>query len=944
MPAQKIFVGQRAQFFTDRKSAYAEAVRHDTKKDFLANAQREFFNRWPPLLPLSVELDQATLDAVDDNVVASEFPVPVEEELEAEEYRKKKQEYDEYRKKLEERKGQIARRFKSDWEEDNTGPSRDPNDPWNLLLLLLNGTLESKKPRLQPAVNVWYQENKDLVKESLVKKGETSEKKKKGGGKKDTDAPNRTMGEARKIFEKLDAQVQQVWKDKAAAAHKKALEDWNRMLTMPPSTEPEDRQRCINRLVRFVKPIIDGIAERTGLVVTLIAGGPEPQDGGRLNCVSVHSGTTAGDIKMDWARAELQVWRNYIFPSLARFCRKVFSVEECRSRALPTDFEMDMDADAAGDDGAHVIGADLEAAGDQGVECYQMKGYGGIGAGRKGTQGESKPDEPTATTSKGTSAAPATVITAVDEDPKAATQNQTSTTKQTSKPRPKPQPKRSARARARTRTSGSSPTRPAHSLTRSPSRSPSPAARSRLVRGQARARATVSSPIHRTERSPSSSPSLTARDRPVRGRARTRMTVSSPIHQNESPQASEPALFSAPVTPRHHSSPPPSPIRTPIRRASLAPSPLRTPIQTPSLTQMRRASLPPSPLRTPIQTPFLATPSIAQTQQSPILSLTDTSAIPRNDADGEEDTMVVDSGGKNVFQTNIERGMVSGIQAKGKEPRARGRTQKDAGVPKKRAASGERAGGRRGKKQRIGEGGGSVEESEGVPEKDAGATRKRAVSGEPGGGRRGKKQRVEETEGTVSVGGSAEGSEGVPVLPKAVPDYVACTFTLAMKDNARAVPGFETLVSRWLGFEAKAAYVDTPRLKTTKRPEWVGLWFGRHRNPAYEPEHNAGTVLDQFWAWWRGLQPEWREFTKDNRPVPEGYARDRQRTREEWDSIRRSGPNGLSSVVACLAFIAARLPHLPTAVGRDKAKKIKVGKDLGEAVRDVTFVIEGLGV
>ncbi|KAL0567299.1 hypothetical protein V5O48_014692 [Marasmius crinis-equi] len=92
MPAQKIFVGQRVKFFEDRKAAYAEAVKNDTKKDFLANTQREFFLQWPPLLPLSVELDQATLDAIDSNTVASEYPVPVEDELGQEEYQKRKQE------------------------------------------------------------------------------------------------------------------------------------------------------------------------------------------------------------------------------------------------------------------------------------------------------------------------------------------------------------------------------------------------------------------------------------------------------------------------------------------------------------------------------------------------------------------------------------------------------------------------------------------------------------------------------------------------------------------------------------------------------------------------------------------------------------------------------------------------------------------------------------
>ena len=41
----------------------------------------------------------------------------------------------------------------------------------------------------------------------------------------------------------------------------------------------------IESLRRFVEPILDLIAEHTGWKVTLIAGGPEPADGGHLNIV-----------------------------------------------------------------------------------------------------------------------------------------------------------------------------------------------------------------------------------------------------------------------------------------------------------------------------------------------------------------------------------------------------------------------------------------------------------------------------------------------------------------------------------------------------------------------------------------------------------------------------------------------------------------------------------
>ncbi|KAL0565237.1 SERTA domain-containing protein 3 [Marasmius crinis-equi] len=870
MPAQRVFVGQRAKFFEERKAAYAEAVRNDTRKDFLANATREFLNRWPPALPLEVELDQAILDAVEDSVVSTEYPVPVEEDLGAEEYRKKKAEYDEYCKKLEERKGQIARRFKSDWEEENTKLFRDPNDPWNLLLLLLNGALESKKPRLQPAANLWYNDNKEIVKEAVEKKKEA------GGKKKNTDAPNMFMSEARAMFAKLDPEVQKEWKSKAATEHKTALEDWNRLLTQPPLTEPEDRQRCINGLVQFVKPILDGIAERTGFIVSLIAGGPEPQDGGCLNCISVHSGTTARDIKMDWARAELAIWKKYIFPSIARFCRKVNSVEECRSRALPMDDEMEDDQEEAETNEMHVVGADLEAVTEQGAVVWAGR--------RQGVQGEkaSKTTDSSAKDGNPISTAPQhdEMESRASKDSMAKSKslkdnNATSTsqvdvtTSTNAKPAMEDQPDISEKAKGarprRSRRARAMRSSPARSIPSSEldSRSPSPSACSRPARGRARARMTVLSPIRQDS---------------TETPQRARMTASSPIHLN-SPANPMPD----PRTPPHAFTPP----RHSSRPPSLPPSPLRTPLR----------SLPPTPGRaTPPGSSF------------PLPESGQTTAMEQ--ASG--DMMVVDKA-ERVAEASEEQGTHSRAGMGRKETKRKGgRKVNDVDPPMSRARG------------------------------------KRRASGERGGGRRGKKARVtksaeEEGDARVSAPGDANmHSEEPPVVPETAPEYAKCTYALGISDSARVVPGFDALLSSWLSFESKVDYADGPRLKTTGRPKWVGLWFGRHRNPHYLPAHNAKKVLEQFFAWWESLQPEWREFTKEHRPIVEGYESDRKRSSEEWKDIRRSGPNGLSSVIACLGFIAANVPLLPTAVGREKAQKKEVEKGLADAVRDVTFVLDVL--
>jgi hypothetical protein len=42
---------------------------------------------------------------------------------------------------------------------------------------------------------------------------------------------------------------------------------------------------CIQGLATFVQLILDGISALTGLQVTMLAGGPEPADGGHLNVI-----------------------------------------------------------------------------------------------------------------------------------------------------------------------------------------------------------------------------------------------------------------------------------------------------------------------------------------------------------------------------------------------------------------------------------------------------------------------------------------------------------------------------------------------------------------------------------------------------------------------------------------------------------------------------------
>jgi hypothetical protein len=139
-------------------------------------------------------------------------------------------------------------------------------------------------------------------------------------------------------------------------------------------------------------PILDGVAERTGWRVTLVAGGPEPADMGRLNVLryvfdhlltpvhiiscfffffrSIHSGTTSGAVKMNFGRSERVAYKQHWVPSFGRFLKKCYSmflllfccrlssdcfeaVDECRSRVLP-DAALSLVTLDVGEDGATV--------------------------------------------------------------------------------------------------------------------------------------------------------------------------------------------------------------------------------------------------------------------------------------------------------------------------------------------------------------------------------------------------------------------------------------------------------------------------------------------------------------------------------------------------------------------------------------------------------------
>lgn len=110
--------------------------------------------------------------------------------------------------------------------------------------------------------------------------------------------------------------------------------------------------RVINCLPKFIEPLLDLIADHTGWNISVIAGGPEPADGGRLNIIryvvcslhfipaliyitlSIHSGVTSGSVKMNYGRSERVAYKEHIVPSFGRFLTKCY----CKFNFLTSHF------------------------------------------------------------------------------------------------------------------------------------------------------------------------------------------------------------------------------------------------------------------------------------------------------------------------------------------------------------------------------------------------------------------------------------------------------------------------------------------------------------------------------------------------------------------------------------------------------------------------------
>lgn len=102
--------------------------------------------------------------------------------------------------------------------------------------------------------------------------------------------------------------------------------------------------RCINNIISFLQPILDAVSEATGWAVTLMAGGPEPADGGwlfapgylghrvnlicltgRLNVINLHGGASADCVGLSFGSAMRIPYKHAVLPVFGQFLKLCYS-------------------------------------------------------------------------------------------------------------------------------------------------------------------------------------------------------------------------------------------------------------------------------------------------------------------------------------------------------------------------------------------------------------------------------------------------------------------------------------------------------------------------------------------------------------------------------------------------------------------------------------------
>jgi hypothetical protein len=181
-----------------------------------------------------------------------------------------------------------------------------------------------------------------------------------------------------------------------------------------------------------------------------------------------------------------------------------------------------------------------------------------------------------------------------------------------------------------------------------------------------------------------------------------------------------------------------------------------------------------------------------------------------------------------------------------------------------------------------------------------------------GEGQNAKRQRKGNSAEDAAVSSSSPATAIIPPLPtlsslaSRLPDNAPTWVPLALEFLESKVPSkvsgegwtdlgekWSHLVSTWLSLEIGAGFSSSTKLGTSKRPSCISDWIQRARTPTFRPNiSDIHKFESNFLAWWTSLQPKWRHH--DGELLRTGG--------NDWEPLRRTGINGLLSVLAALFF------------------------------------------
>ncbi|KAF8875013.1 hypothetical protein CPB84DRAFT_1752823 [Gymnopilus junonius] len=286
------FRGARKVFLMGEKDTYSQAVEDGYVVEAVSKIQCRYFKRFPIDLPEEEDPTPEQLAAIDDDEIEPDFQEPDAEKMTMEEYVAEMEKLGSRQRKIAFKRGQIKRwlAYQHMKDHDVDSKANGAHNPYGALLYKLTGK-EFVRPRAKTACNVWRKTQRAEI-EAKVK----------------ALAAEKSIG---KSAEQESGVAQKAWEEE---------------VSNPASKAPQDHQRCILGLIRFMHPILDLICKATGWKASFIAGGPEPAHEGKLNIISVHSGMTTGNIPLDFSTLEREGYKKHFLPMYGRFLKKCYLV------------------------------------------------------------------------------------------------------------------------------------------------------------------------------------------------------------------------------------------------------------------------------------------------------------------------------------------------------------------------------------------------------------------------------------------------------------------------------------------------------------------------------------------------------------------------------------------------------------------------------------------